>query len=146
MRAINHLLLGPALALIVAPAPAEANLPPVRDSFTELTQAWIQSAADFEGCSARAAEGGRGGTVWVDFTFARGGVLPTFKFRTLGGLGSSNLACVGKVLQERLLPRLKGAIRRCRSLSLQEAFLGKATAYLPPVGELLPDWIGLAHR
>jgi hypothetical protein len=137
----------PALVLTVLPAAAAANVPPDRDSFTELTQAWIQSAADFEGCSARATEGGRSGTVWVDFTFAGAGLLPTFKFRTMGRLGGSDLACVGKVLRERLLPRLKGAYETVsQPISTMELFLGKATSYLPPVGELLPDWIGLSRQ
>ena len=143
----NRLFWGPALALIAVPAPAEANLPPVRDSFTELTQAWIRSAADFEGCSARASEGGRSGTVWVNLTFTRAGLLPTFKLRTAGHLAGTDRACVGKVLRGLLLPRLKGAYQSVsQPLATKELFLGKAPSYLPPIGELLPDWIGLVRE
>jgi hypothetical protein len=143
----NRLFWGPALAFIVVPAAAEANVPPLRDSFTELTQAWIQTAADFEGCSARAAEGGRSGTVWVDFTFPRAGLQPTFKFRTSGRLAGTDLACVGKVLRGHLLPRLKGTYQWVsHPVSTKELFLGKATSYLQPIGEVLPDWIGLARE
>jgi hypothetical protein len=136
----------PVLVLTVVPAAAaESSVPPVRDASAALTEAWADSASDLDACSAGAAKAGRSGTVWADFTFAHAGP-PKVTFRTSGSLTNTDRECVGKVLRGRLVPRLKGTYQSvAKPLSTKELFLGRASRYLPPIGELLPDWISLAR-